>query len=152
MTRLEERSREQFGSPAPLNLGRISGMTISSFGSDLMGLQNTLDFAGVPNMSLVDENGNVFEMSDNGSISTMTHQVPGGAPVVVAPGLSPLPPDLAQNWTYDESHNVDFTAPSGAIGAGAAMGRPVKLVLDLPLERREIEVPFEFTNLPLPPS
>ncbi|RYG66262.1 hypothetical protein EON80_15795 [bacterium] len=32
------------------------------------------------------------------------------------------------------------------------MAKPVKLIVDFPIERREVSVPFEFTDVPLPPS
>ncbi len=78
---------------------------------------------------------------------------PGGAtsPGAASLDASPVPPDAAQNWIYKESKNIGFRSDS-ATGERISIGKPVKLILDLPLERREVSVPFEFTDLPLPPS
>ncbi|HVF09295.1 MAG TPA: hypothetical protein VNA16_00740, partial [Abditibacteriaceae bacterium] len=44
--------------------------------------------------------------------------------------------------------NISFTRPQG--GNAGDVGEPVKLVWDIPTESKAIEVPFEFTDLPLP--
>lgn len=116
---------------------------------------NILDFQGTPNMTLVDENGVEFNLSPGLQITKLERKTPGAPSTTIpTPDISPQPPeDVAQNWSYSEKRNIYFHTPYDPVaGARVKMGRPAKLILDLPLERREVEIPFEFTDLPLPPS
>ncbi len=116
---------------------------------------NILDFQGTPNMTLVDENGLEFNLSPGLQITKLERNAPGAPSTTIpTPDISPQPPeDVAQNWNYTEKRSIYFHTPYDPVARDRAkMGRPAKLVLDLPLERREVVVPFEFTNLPLPPS
>jgi hypothetical protein len=65
--------------------------------------------------------------------------------------FSTTPPDIAQNWNYFETYTFEFYPPYANPGTPAA-GKPANLSFDLPIERRQVSVPFEFTDLPLPPS
>ncbi len=123
------------------------------FGS-FMELRSILSFQGVPNIRLVDDSGRVFEPSGGGSISALSPQGGDAAKSAVASlDTSPVPPDAAQNWRYEEKREIRFNSRfDPTTGTRITIGKPTKLVLDLPLERREVSVPFEFTDLPLPPS
>jgi hypothetical protein len=132
-----------------------------------VGPAGILDFTGVPAMQLVDDRGRIFQYRNSGGTAGLhpRNQPEGVAALPASPDLSPVPPDVAQTWKYDEARVFTFSSPSGrrvlGLNPGKSpiqdetpppMGKPVKLSVDFPVERREVSVPFEFTDLPLPPS
>lgn len=127
-----------------------------SRGDHLRRLWNTRDlqsflFSGWE-ISLTDDKGQKFRNFSRGG-SYFLNRGANQTPVPLSPDLSPLPPDIS-NWNYEGEENFSFDAPQN-FGSGAPeikMGQPVKLSIDYPAEQREIVVPFEFDNLPLPPS
>lgn len=137
------------------HLERFWRNRIESRGSNNGG-SGILDFAGVPQMRLVDENGQEFEVggiSSAFSLGSDNPQTGVTTPASISIDVSPVPPDAAQNWKYTEERGFGFRAPfAWTPGEAITMGRPAKLIVDFPIERREISVPFEFTDLPLPPA
>ena len=103
-------------------------------------------------MVLTDDKGQDFRTFPRGGRYSLW---PGASqpPMPLSPDLSPLPPDIS-NWKYEGETNFSFVAPqnSDSDAPEIQMGQPVKLSIDYPTEQREIVVPFEFDNLPLPPS
>lgn len=98
-------------------------------------------------MRLIDENGRSFESSgESGS-----RGLASGKGEQVSANVSPPPPDI-ENYTYNEVRAIGFRKPFDLGNSTVIMGRPVKLIVDFPREKREVIVPFEFTDLPLPPS
>ena len=131
-------------------------LTAQSRGDHLRRLWNTRDlqsfiFSGWK-ISLTDDKGQNFRNFSGGgrySLSMGANQ----PPMPLSPDLSPLPPDIS-DWKYEGEANFSFVAPQnfGGDAPEIKMGQPVKLSIDYPAEQREIVVPFEFDNLPLPPS
>jgi hypothetical protein len=84
------------------------------------------------------------------------------------PGVATVSPPVAgrDRWAMREEQTVTFspttnpdsglTSPVGTSSNGTQTNvqrrTPVKITLNIPVENREVRVPFEFTNLPLPPS
>ncbi len=105
-------------------------------------------------VQLVDDKGETLVSSGGVTRASLGGDNKPSKPV--SPGDSPLPADIT-NQVYTEFARRNFGQAfmlNGNMfgGNAAAMGRPAKLIVDLPIERREVVVPFEFTNLPLPPS
>ncbi len=131
-------------------------LTAQSRGDHLRRLWNTRElqsfiFSGWK-MSLTDDKGQTFQTFLTGgrySLNTGANQPPRP----LSPDLSPLPLDIS-DWKYEGEADFSFVAPqnSDSDAPEIKMGQPVKLSIDYPAEQREIVVPFEFDNLPLPPS
>ena len=103
-------------------------------------------------LNLTDAKGQKFYPSGGGRRASLsTGNAQQNAPL--SPDRSPLPPDTS-NWKYDTEQTFNFGPPQnfGFNATKVEMGQPVKLSIDYPAEQREIVVPFEFDNLPLPPS
>ena len=131
-------------------------LTAQSRGDHLRRLWNTRDlqsfiFSGWK-MSLTDDKGQNFRISPRGGFFSLSMGANQPAKPL-SPDLSPLPPDIS-DWKYEGKANFSFAAPRnfGSDAPEIKMGQPVKLSIDYPAEQREIVVPFEFDNLPLPPS
>jgi hypothetical protein len=116
---------------------------------------------GIDSMRLVDANGRTFQRGTgagwgtDGTFLRLSRRLKPDAPLQpVSPDLSPVevPADAAENWFYYESQSPLFSSPAAGLEAGGTVGPPVKLIVDFDLERRQVAVPFEFTNLPLPQS
>lgn len=122
---------------------------------NITGSHGIWGLAGIDSVRLVDANGRTFQ---RGGVDTSTDGIgrrytPNAPdPQPVSPDLSPVPDDVAENWWYHESHNLSFESPAPGLEAGGTVGPPIKLIVDFALDRRQVEVPFEFTDLPLPPS
>lgn len=113
---------------------------------------------GLQGMSLVDDQGRTFIASGSGVSARAEGRVE-----VPKPNVSP-PTPRTEKYAYRAEQTVTFSsatdangqpvfgAPTGAGAANGEMGMPVKLIINIPVERREVSVPFEFTDLPLPPS
>ncbi len=131
-------------------------LTAQSRGDHLRRLWNTRDFGTFLfngwKMILTDDKGQNFRISPAGlrASLTMGAEQQNGP---LSPDRSPLPPDIS-DWKYEGEANFYFAAPqnSGSDAPEIKMGQPIKLSIDYPAEQREIVVPFEFDNLPLPPS
>ena len=131
-------------------------LTAQSRGDHLRRLWNTRAlesflFSGWK-MSLTDDKGQNFQFvprDGHFELSMGANQ----APVPLSPDRSPLPPDIS-NWKFEGETNFYFVAPqnSNSDAPEIKLGQPVKLSIDYPAEQREIVVPFEFDDLPLPPS
>ena len=131
-------------------------LTAQSRGDHLRRLWNTRSlesflFSGWK-MSLTDDKGQTFQSfprDGHFELSMGANQPPRP----LSPDRSPLPPDIS-DWKYEGEANFYFASPqnSGSDAPEIKMGQPVKLSIDYPAEQREIVVPFEFDNLPLPPS
>ena len=103
-------------------------------------------------MSLTDDKGQNFRIYPGGGRASLSMGA-NQPPRPLSPDRSPLPPDIS-NWKYEGEAKFSFLAPQnfGSDAPEIKMGQPVKLSIDYPAEQREIVVPFEFDNLPLPPS
>lgn len=113
---------------------------------------------GVRGISLADDRGRTFITSRSGSLTRAEGRV-----TPQKTNLSP-PTPRTEKYTYLSEQTVTFSASTDAGGQGLRgittgagvtnlpMGMPVKLTLNIPLEKREVTIPFEFTDLPLPPS
>jgi hypothetical protein len=125
----------------------LNGGNVSSF-RGIWGL------AGINSIKLVDASGRTFQKEGGGTRFRIGRRNTSDTPTpqAISPDLSPMPPDAAENWYYLEEHNQGFRAPTSGLEAGGTVGPPVKLIIDFNIERRQVAVPFEFTNLPLPPS
>lgn len=140
------------------------GAHLERFWRNRINSRNTpgiLDFQGVPQMRLIDEKGNALPVRMSTSSYGLGHTIPADKTTtsVSAPlDASPVPPDVTQNWIYHESVNFIYGSNFMAMMNGQSMpqqiniGLPAKLIVDFPVERREVAVPFEFTDLPLPPT
>jgi hypothetical protein len=128
---------------------RFANRNLGSQGSGV------LDFDGLAPMRLVDAKGTTLVGMMSAASRGLTRLGPprlGAPPAPQSPDLSPVPPDVTEDWEYHEGISFDFRSPSNPYGPPLILGEGVKLIVDLPVERREVVVPFEFTNLPLPPS
>lgn len=122
-----------------------------------------LNFSDVSAMQLVDDKGRTFEAKSSGKLTYFSLR-PDGIRRATSSDSSPVPPDMNEKMNYQEEQTWTFFQPdsttsgpgtdgSPARAQGAsAIGTPVKLIVEFPIERRDVSVPFEFTNLPLPPS
>ena len=127
-----------------------------SRGDHLRRLWNTRDlksflFSGWK-ISLTDDKGQNFRVFSGGGLFSLSMGA-NQPPTPLSPDRSPLPPDIS-DWKYEGEAKFSFRAPQnfGSDAPEVKMGQPVNLSIDYPAEQREIEVPFEFDNLPLPPS
>jgi hypothetical protein len=118
-----------------------------------------IDFSGVPEIKLVDDAGRTFTARQGRRMYHLQGSNPllgTTPPAAVNLDTSPVPDDVALNWTYTEEHKMTFDGIDRATLVGLSqrtrIGKPVKLIVDFPVERRDISVPFEFTDLELPPS
>jgi hypothetical protein len=122
-----------------------------------------LDFTGTPQIDLVDAGGRSLRGMTGGSRRTLRGTTSGNGAATSAPATldaSPVPADVAVNWTYTEEQTVNFRPEMGrlfrtdglTLPRTPPIGPPVKLIVDFPIEHRQVSVPFEFTDLPLPPS
>jgi hypothetical protein len=111
-------------------------------------LRGMVDFSGASRAVLLDANGNALAGQASRTSSKLLHRgnETAGPPV---PDYAPVPVDAATDWSYSEEYKIRFR-PKRANRGGPATG--AKLIVDFPIERREVVVPFEFTDLPLPPS
>jgi hypothetical protein len=116
---------------------------------------------GLGAANLIDQQGRSFgPPSTHYNTSDQAHNVPGNRAV------SPPTPDI-EKWEFREEQTATFSTSANARGldpasaggispvtnqANSQLGMPVKLILNIPVEMREVSVPFEFTDLPLPPS
>jgi hypothetical protein len=103
-------------------------------------------------VKVVDDKGQLFSNIYNGH--TITIGPTNGEPIPGRQlGDSPLP-DNTDTVRYTEDARLGFGQPYGGNQKMdvPVLGKIVKLIVDLPLERREVVLPFEFTDLPLPPS
>ena len=102
-------------------------------------------------MNLTDDKGQKFgALGISGGFSLSTGDAQQNGPL--SPDRSPLPPDTS-DWKYEGNRNFVFQPNIFNFGVNKTqMGNPLKLSIDYPAEQREIVVPFEFDNLPLPPS
>jgi hypothetical protein len=71
----------------------------------------------------------------------------GGIRLVDTTGR-PIPQQGSSTSTQDDRMEVTLHYPAGPGPVPAAM--PAKLVWEIPTELRDVEIPFEFTDLPLP--
>ncbi len=102
-------------------------------------------------VQIIDDAGEIFTSSGS-SYGARLGPIDGSQPAkTVTPGDSPLPADV-ENGRYTEDMTRNFSKSIIRNGKSIVMGRPVKIILNLPVERREVVIPFEFTNLPLPPT
>ena len=119
---------------------------------------------GLNTLSFTDEEGHSYRISasSSGGRGYQSELQKGDAKA--------SPPKLdMERWTYSSTKEMRFSPQSGAdenepvgtgangAGASGAVGdaRTAKqphIIINIPVEKREVIVPFEFTDLPLPPS
>jgi hypothetical protein len=118
-------------------------------------------FGSGMNIQLVDDAGKVFARAGREGEVKLGRKDGVAVAEPLAEG-SPLPADIDE-WRYIETANFNFgnlTMPTETtrlpgqlpVEKGVASITPTRLIVDLPIERREVVLPFKFTNLPVPPS
>jgi hypothetical protein len=109
------------------------------------------DFTGTPITWLLDGREQRFPPSFNTHFSRLGRDGATPTPSAAEPDFSVLPADVTRNWSYTETYNFEFRPFLTGPGSPPQTA-PAKLSFDFPVEHRQISVPFEFTDLPLPPS
>ena len=65
--------------------------------------------------------------------------------------LTSPPPPLIEKWHFQDDLAWSLRREAREPGS-EPFGPPVRFVAEFPTERREVQIPFEFKDLPLPPS
>lgn len=129
---------------------RSSGQAPATPGSPRSG-GGIFDFTGTPITWLLDGREQKFPPSFNTHFPRLERDGVTATPSAAEPDFSVLPADVTRNWSYTETYNFEFRPTVTGPGV-LPQTAPAKLTFDFPIERRQISAPFEFTDLPLPPS
>ncbi|MFI5379057.1 MAG: hypothetical protein ACHRHE_07165 [Tepidisphaerales bacterium] len=108
--------------------------------------QQFRDLLSNPGMQLVDADGQEF-MSAGGQWGGVWMN---GGGMVFQPGGAPNPAPAGPAAEQTETEVKLMFYRQGRMGQAGAPAEPAKLVWDLVTESREIAIPFEFKDLPLP--
>ena len=142
------RGLEDFSTSFPGSRGTGTYAVTTNIGGDF----------GLHEISLIDNRGQTFTGSGTTNITRAEGRIEEPKP-----NLSP-PKPRSENYAYRSEQTATFGGASNAIersmfgtlarasATNVEMGAPVKLVINIPIEKREVSVPFEFSDLPLPPS
>jgi len=129
-------------------LGRWYGIpTVTTRFGDAQELSFLTDFS--TSLHLYDGEGHLLRTSSGESQWSMNSEA---GQTLNAP-VSPPPPDITK-WKFSESMDRHFSPTQFSLQEGKmiSVGTPVRLVANLVTERREVSIPFEFKDLPLPPA
>ena len=125
------------------------------FYKDTLDAQQFQDLVTSPGMRLVDADGQEFLSAGamSGGVWLGGGGGPGGArAMLMQPGgaPNPAPAQPAADKTESEVQLTFFRQGQVRAGQAGALAEPLKLVWDVDTESKEIAIPFDFKDLPLP--